>query len=82
MYGRCILIGLNVQGLLELQKAQRMARLDGAWEKDMKKLQKVATFTLAYCQGKVMAFLVSKAMSSHTKKTMTFSNLVQTVPNY
>lgn len=35
-----------------------MARLDGAWEKDMKKLQKVATFTLAYCQGKVMAFLV------------------------
>ena len=25
---------------------------------------------------------LSKAMSSQTKKTMTFSNLVQTVPNY
>eukprot|EP00731_Ephydatia_muelleri_P026260 Em0018g360a len=39
------------KGLLELQKAQRMARLDSSWEKDIKKLQKVADYTMAYCQA-------------------------------
>ena len=47
-----------LQGLLELQKAQRMARLDGEWEKDTKKLQKVAAFTVAYCQGQRLFALV------------------------
>lgn len=36
---------------MELQKAQRVARQEQGWEKDVTKLQRVIDFTLEYCEG-------------------------------
>lgn len=43
-----------IQGVLELQKAQRVARQEEGWEKAREKLQRVVDLTLKYCEGQTL----------------------------
>ena len=42
-----------MQGLIELQKALRMGKLEPGWDRELEKLKRVVSFTLDYCQSKV-----------------------------
>ena len=42
----------TLQGVQELQKAQRAARLESGWEKQLEGVVAVSDLTLAYCRGK------------------------------
>lgn len=43
------------QGVQELQKAQRVARLQTGWEKTVEGVKMISQFSLAYCRGKCVA---------------------------
>ena len=45
-------VHLIMQALTELQKAQRMSKLETGWDRQIDKLQRVVYFTLDYCRSK------------------------------
>jgi hypothetical protein len=43
-----------LQALIELQKAQRMSKLEPGWDRQLDKLKRVVSFTMDYCQSKYL----------------------------
>ena len=51
----CVCVCVCVQGLLELQKAQRCARQTVGWDREWSGIERAAQLTLKYCHSQFMS---------------------------